>query len=319
MIVGARVAGASTGMLLARAGLRVLLLDRDRFPSDTLSSHQIQLPGVACLHRWGLLDRVIASNAPPTPSALLVPGAVRLAGRYPAYQGVDAMISPRRSVLDATLVAAAREAGAEVIEGFAVDGLRYDGDRVTGVRGAHKGGLPAEFTCRLVIGADGKHSRVAAWAGARSYRVRPSRTAMFYTYLSGLGGQRGEMYVQPDHVAGYWPTNDGLTVAFLAVPLSRFVELRSDLDRHFRDMARAHLGERARGLQRADRFRGTPDLPNGLRVPYGRGWALVGDAGLVMDPITGQGIGQGDCVVGWQCFDLLVCGLSGLCGGSWSG
>ena len=67
IVVGARVAGAATAMLLARRGLRVLVLEQARFPSDTLSTHQIQLPGVACLARWGLLDKVIASNAPPTP------------------------------------------------------------------------------------------------------------------------------------------------------------------------------------------------------------------------------------------------------------
>ena len=62
VIVGARPAGAATAMLLARAGFRVAAVDRARFPSDTLSTHQVQLPGVACLARWGLLDAVIASE-----------------------------------------------------------------------------------------------------------------------------------------------------------------------------------------------------------------------------------------------------------------
>jgi 2-polyprenyl-6-methoxyphenol hydroxylase-like FAD-dependent oxidoreductase len=57
IVVGARVAGAATAMLLARAGLRVLVVDRARFPSDTLSTHQVQVPGITRLHRWGLLDR----------------------------------------------------------------------------------------------------------------------------------------------------------------------------------------------------------------------------------------------------------------------
>src|SRR5262250_3546957 len=66
IIVGARVAGAATAMLLARAGLRVLAVDRATFPSDTLSTHQIQVPGVAALARWGLLDQVLAAGTPPT-------------------------------------------------------------------------------------------------------------------------------------------------------------------------------------------------------------------------------------------------------------
>ena len=65
IVVGARVAGSSTALLAARAGLRVLVVDRAAFPSDTLSTHQVQLPGVARLRRWGLLDAVVASGAPP--------------------------------------------------------------------------------------------------------------------------------------------------------------------------------------------------------------------------------------------------------------
>ena len=63
IIVGARVAGSSTAMLLAGKGLRVLLVDRAAFPSDTLSTHQVQLPGGARLRRWGLLDQVEIGRA----------------------------------------------------------------------------------------------------------------------------------------------------------------------------------------------------------------------------------------------------------------
>jgi 2-polyprenyl-6-methoxyphenol hydroxylase-like FAD-dependent oxidoreductase len=66
IVVGARCAGSPTAMLLARKGYRVLLVDRATFPSDTLSTHQVQFPGIARLARWGLLDRVIAAGTPPT-------------------------------------------------------------------------------------------------------------------------------------------------------------------------------------------------------------------------------------------------------------
>jgi flavin-dependent dehydrogenase len=292
IVVGARVAGAATAMLLARRGLSVLVLEQARFPSDTLSTHQIQLPGVACLARWGLLDKVIASNAPPAREAIFAPGSVRLAGRYPEFEGVDAVYSPRRFILDALLVDAARQAGAEVIEGFVVSGLIFDGERVVGVRGTEKGSAERTFRSRLVIGADGKHSKVAKWAGAAEYARRPTGSASFYTYLAGVPCPAGEMYAAPDHVAGYWPTNDGLTLAFVAVPTARFDEFRADLDARFLGLARQHLGDRAGSAKRVERFRASPDLPNVFRTPFGPGWALVGDAGLVMDPITGQGIGN---------------------------
>ena len=140
IIVGARVAGAPTAMLLAQRGLKVLVVDRATFPSDTLSTHQVQLPGVARLARWGVLDAVLAAGTPVTRDV-----------RFD--QGVEAMCSPRRTLLDRVLVDAARAAGAEVRENFAVDEILGDGP-VTGIRGREKGAPAVTEQARLVIGAD---------------------------------------------------------------------------------------------------------------------------------------------------------------------
>jgi hypothetical protein len=120
IIVGARVAGAATAMLLARQGVRVLVTDRVRFPSDTISSHQVQVPGIARLHRWGLLGRLRAAGTPPTSQVRFDAGDVVLHGRFPACQGIDELYSPRRTVLDTLIVDAA---GAEVREQFRVEEL----------------------------------------------------------------------------------------------------------------------------------------------------------------------------------------------------
>jgi 2-polyprenyl-6-methoxyphenol hydroxylase-like FAD-dependent oxidoreductase len=91
-----------------------------------------------------------------------------------------------------------------------------------------------------------------------------------------------------------WPTNDGLTVTFIAAPLNEAAAFRTDLESQCMktfDMA-GNLGQRVRDAKRIGTFRGTGDLPNFCRKPYGENWALVGDAGLVMDPISGQGISQ---------------------------
>src|SRR5690242_17295893 len=121
IIIGARVAGASTAMLLARGGLKVLAVDRAAFPSDTLSTHQVQVPGVARLRRRGILDRVIDAGTPATCRVRFDQGPVVLEGNWPKYDGVDALFSPRRTILDRLLVDAARDAGAEVRERFAVE------------------------------------------------------------------------------------------------------------------------------------------------------------------------------------------------------
>jgi flavin-dependent dehydrogenase len=137
IIVGARVAGAPTAMLLARRGLKVLVVDRATFPSDTLSTHQVQLPGVARLARWGLLDALLEAGTPMTRDVRFDQGDAVITGRYPGYQGVEAMCSPRRTLLDRVLVDAARAAGAEVRENFAVEEILGDG-QVTGIRGGRR-------------------------------------------------------------------------------------------------------------------------------------------------------------------------------------
>jgi len=295
VIVGSRPAGAATALLLARAGMHVLAVDRARFPSDTLSTHQIQLPGGACLARMGLLEAVIASGAPPARQARFDPGPAVLSGTYRPYQGVDAVYSPRRTTLDTIVLDAARAAGAQILDNFDVDHVMIDDGRVIGIRGAERGSrTPSTFRASLVIGADGKHSTVAASVGAPAYDETPPLSAGAYTYWEGLPLSGGEMYGRPDRMVGAWPTNDGLTITFVAMPHREFAAFRGDLETAVLSTldACADLGERARSANRVEPIRATNDLPNRYRKPYGPGWALVGDAGLVMDPITGQGIGH---------------------------
>lgn len=297
IIVGTRVAGAATAMLLARRGLKVLAVDRATFPSDTLSTHQVQVPGCAALARWGLLGQVLAAGTPPTRTVRFDQGCAAFSTAFSArlreFEGVDLMCSPRRLLLDTILVDAARQAGAELRDSFIVEELtRGAAGNVTGLRGRTKGGPLVTEHARLVVGADGRHSLVARLTGAASYRAKPSQSMGCYTYWSGVPAPAGgELYGRPGLAAGAWPTNDGLLMTYLAWPAARFAEFRRDVEGNFlRSLDQTGLGERIRSGQRAERFRTAPDLPAWFRKPYGPGWALVGDAGLLMDPITGQGI-----------------------------
>jgi flavin-dependent dehydrogenase len=203
------------------------------------------------------------------------------------------MCSPRRTLLDQVLVDAARAAGAEVRENFTVDELRHDRGTVTGVRGREKGAPTVTEDARLVIGADGKHSLVAEAVRARAYRTKPPQSMAFYTYWEGVPASDGEIHGRPGCALGAWPTNDELLMTYLAWPIARFGEFRRDVEGNFlRTLDTVGLGDRIRAGRRAERFRGSPDLPSYFRQPYGPGWALVGDAGLLLDPITGQGIGH---------------------------
>src|SRR6476659_2518703 len=93
IIAGARVAGAATARLLAQKGHKVLVVDKATFPSDTMSTHAVQLPGVARLKRWGLLEKVQATNCPPTEHVTFTSGDVVLKGCYPTFEGVNAIYS----------------------------------------------------------------------------------------------------------------------------------------------------------------------------------------------------------------------------------
>src|SRR5689334_16662194 len=116
IIVGARCAGASLAMLLARQGRRVLVLDRAEFPSDTVSTHFMWPRTTAALARWGLLDTLAATGCPPIDTVNLHFGPVRVRGRPEAVDGTSVMFCPRRTILDKLLVEAARRAGADVRE-----------------------------------------------------------------------------------------------------------------------------------------------------------------------------------------------------------
>src|SRR5512132_4122456 len=112
IIIGGRVAGASTALLLARAGLRVLVVDRARRGSDTVSTHALMRGGVLQLRRWGVLDRLAVTGVPPVRRVTFHYGAESMPVSLKPYAGVDALYAPRRTVLDAMLVDAAEAAGA---------------------------------------------------------------------------------------------------------------------------------------------------------------------------------------------------------------
>src|SRR5260221_114761 len=137
IVVGARVAGAATAMLLARQGLRVLAVDRVSFPRDTISSHQLQVPGVALLRRWGLLGKLAAAGTPPARRVRFdAGGGLVMDGRFPAYEGVHALYRPRRTLLDTILVEAARAAGAEIRGNFPGTQVTGQGNRARCAEGA---------------------------------------------------------------------------------------------------------------------------------------------------------------------------------------
>lgn len=312
IIVGARCAGAATALLLARRGYRVLLVDKATFPSDTISGHFILHSGVRKLAEWGMLDKVLATGCPPVNHFVSDVGDFTLSGVVSTDDGAPTCIGPRRTALDKLLADEAVAAGTTLWEGFTVTGLLIEGECVTGLQGRTRNGAVVTERAHLVIGADGKHSRIAQMVGAASYREVDSLTCWYLTYWENFPIAGLEVHWRPRRVVFAFPTNDDLTFTAIGWPHAEFHRFRSDIEGHYRDTLcmMPSLAERLPKARRAERFTGMADVPNFFRRPFGPGWALVGDAGHHKDPLLARGISDAFCDA-----DLLAAavddGLSG--------
>jgi flavin-dependent dehydrogenase len=292
IVIGSRCAGAPTAMLLARAGRRVLVVDRAMFPSDVLSGHTIQPAGVARLQRWGLLDKVRATGVPFTSTVRFDFGPIVLEGEPVSVDGISDAVCIRRTVFDTLLTAEAAAAGAEVRQGFNVQALLWRDGRVVGIRGRDATGATVEEQARIVIGADGARSFVARAVGAPTYREVPAKTINIYSYWQGLDLHSLELYARPNRFFVAAPTNDGLAFVNQTVPAADAPRYRGRMaDAYAETVAEIpHLAQRLASAERVERFRWAPPGDAFFRVPAGPGWALVGDAGYHLDPITAQGM-----------------------------
>jgi flavin-dependent dehydrogenase len=281
-------------MLLARNGYRVLLVDKAAFPSDTMSTHLAHPPAVAALARWGILERLEATNCPPITKYSFDFGPVTIAGTPRPADGAAKAYCPRRIVLDALLVEAAVAAGAELREAFTVEEILVDDGRVTGIRGHAKGGATVTERAKVVVGAEGKHSLVAKAVQPERYNEAVPLAPAYYAYWSGLPAEGFDTSIRAEGGRGWAaiPTHDDLTCVVVGWPPSQFKENRKDVEGSYMKSFELapEFAERIHGAKRETRFVGTADLPGFFLKPYGPGWALVGDAGYHKHPITAFGI-----------------------------
>jgi menaquinone-9 beta-reductase len=293
IVVGARCAGAATALLLARRGLRVLMVERGRYGTDTLSTHALMRGGVLQLVRWGLLPALEAAGTPPVRTTSFHYGEEVLPLPIKPRNGVDALYAPRRTVLDRLLVDTARDAGVEVMHGVRIADLIRSNGRVRGALLEDVGGA-ASVAADIVIGADGLKSTVARLAGAEPYRVGSHAAGIVYGYWSGLDVEGYGWYYRPGVSIGVIPTNDGEVCVFAAAPARRFAsEIRLDIPSGYHRVLHECSPRFAETVGRATSsgpLRGFPGEIGYFRRSHGPGWALVGDAGYFKDPITAHGI-----------------------------
>jgi 2-polyprenyl-6-methoxyphenol hydroxylase-like FAD-dependent oxidoreductase len=297
VVVGGRVAGAATAMLLARMGHDVVVVERAEVLGDTLSTLGIARSGVVQLARWGLLDEVLATGAPPIRQVTFHAGGESVVRRIKDRAGVDHLVAPRRRVLDPTVAGAAARSGADVRYGITMTALRRDASgRVVGISACDGSGGTYELDARIVVGADGLRSRVARSVGARVVDQRHAAGATHYGFFRGPTWNGSEFFVGDGMFGGIFPTNDGEACIWVCSPTADAEAARRatgspsgafDLmvERAVPDLAR-----RLAAAERTSNVSGVVRLPNQVRQAVGPGWALVGDAVYHRDAVTGHGI-----------------------------
>jgi flavin-dependent dehydrogenase len=294
IIVGGRCAGAGTALLLARAGARVLVIDKATYGSDTLSTHALMRGAVMQLHRWGVLPRIVTAATPPVTKTTFEYCREAVSIAVEPRFGVDALYAPRRTVLDRALLDEAALAGAELsFNATLTDLVRDESGRVRGVTVASDRG-PLALSAGLVVGADGLHSSVARRTGAAEVFAGAHMAANLYSYWTDLDVEGYEWHFEAEASVGAIPTNDGLACVFVSVPHDALRDIARPtpaagyeqfLQRRFRRFAR-----RIAGARRVEPVRGFGGHAGFMKRGAGDGWALVGDAGYFKDPLTAHGI-----------------------------
>jgi 2-polyprenyl-6-methoxyphenol hydroxylase-like FAD-dependent oxidoreductase len=287
IVVGGRCAGAPLATMLARAGLRVCVVDKDSFPSDTLSTNAIQPTGVRVLDRLGVLDALLELAPPMVRARILFDGDVAIVDDVAGITGAP-VIGVRRHLMDQILLDAAAEAGAEVRTDTAVTGLVEDRGRVAGVT------TPSgELRAALVVGADGRQSAVAKLVGATEYCPTPNGRLFMWTFYEA-DPTNGEMWLGKidDYAYLVTPTDHGLTLVGACPSIDRRDEARGNREAVYEEGVRGwpelHAG--VQGARREGPVHTMANMHGFFRVSAGPGWALVGDAGHFKDPTPGQGI-----------------------------
>ena len=296
VVVGARCAGASAAMLMARRGMNVLCVDRDEADTDTLSSHAMTRGAVIQLERWGIAQKLIDFDTPWIKRSTFHFGDDVVPVDLRPVNGVPGMMGTRRHITDRVLSEAAAEAGAEVRYRCAFRGILRDAsERVTGVVLSDPLGRTYEVPAGLVVGADGLRSTVARRVCAPVIRLGTNALTHVYAYVRGMPLTDNHAFFAEGLAVGVLPTNGGLACVIVSTRAEALRRIRATLSltealRHLAGETNADLG----AMLNAAEIVGVPKVFAGhvgrVHQANGPGWALVGDAGYFRDPVTAHGM-----------------------------
>ena len=294
VIVGARAAGASLAIRLARKGLKVVAVDKATFPSPTMSTHVIYPNTLARLEDLGVLAEVEALGPPPLYTAWYHEGRMFVAPHTPERDR-DWALCVRRVTFDDILVRAARREGATVLEGHRVTayhGTGTDADPLAGLTCVAADGAETVVDADIVVGADGANSGLAGHLALDREKVMPTETMLYYAYWTGVDARNTQdFFFECPWVCAHFPADEGHHVITMNGPVSERKTM-GDLQAFYTDkiMSIPALAARLKNAEQVSRVTGTTRLDGFYRRHTGPGWALVGDAAHFKHPASAQGI-----------------------------
>jgi flavin-dependent dehydrogenase len=293
-VVGASLAGCATAILLARSGARVALLEKSPDPQvyKKICTHYIQSSAVTTLERLGLIEPMMQAGA--------IRSRIRMWTRWgviesPPRSKVPAGINLRREKLDPLIrETAAGTPGVELLLGHTVRELLREGERISGVQVRDSHGQTIDLRARLVVGADGRDSRVAKLSGVRTRSVPHARIAYggYYEGPAYDGAPAATLWLMDPNMIGAFPTDDGLTFYAVMPTKQHLPEFRADaqaaLEKMVSEVPQAPPILASRLTQPVQ---GKVDMTNVMHTQTAPGLALVGDAAGALDPLWGIGCG----------------------------
>jgi flavin-dependent dehydrogenase len=297
IIVGARCAGASLAVILARAGMKVAVIEQATFPKMTLSSHLMEADGLDFLRRIGVLDTVRQTGARFMKQIDMRLNDLRVVRNWPLrFDDAGGAMFLRRHLLDSILAEAAMAAGADVRMGTKVVEVLWERQRASGVR-IQRQGAEELLYAPLIVGADGRNSTVAYMCGSRKYNVTPNHRSYYFTFFEGADPAADDTVVLHrwgDRMVWAGAADNGLYLCGVSPEVHERDYFRSNTEKgllaHMRScaptaaaLADARIATPVAGIRNFEGY---------FRQAHGPGWVLLGDSGHFKDPSAGRGIGD---------------------------
>ncbi|MBI5227444.1 geranylgeranyl reductase family protein [Candidatus Micrarchaeota archaeon] len=300
IVLGGGPSGSSTTIFLSKAGKKVLLLDRAKFPRDKTCGDGISGRSVGILGELGVLDDVRKAEHMDmfgvtfsSPKGTVVP----ISSGKPA-NGVPPGFVCRREVFDNVLFQNAKKVAAKTIEGFIATQIVKEGDKVVGVKGMLNG-KETEFRCKVFVGADGAGGISARQLGALNEDEIHQCAAVrcYYDNVEGMG-DKIELHFIKEALPGYFwifPLPNKRANVGIGIVVKDMKAKKINLQKVMLDVIENHpvFKQRFANAKRSTDIKSWL-LPLGsLRTKnYGNGYVLVGDASSLIDPFSGEGIGN---------------------------